>query len=150
MPSNCRTMLAMLASQCARLQLAAFLLLLSCSACSYAQPLAPQLALASAASKPNITVHNYTLDGQVLYTVCPCKPTWQLKAHNGTLLHLSGCANPNNDPAVSLWMLKDMSCSTVGSDMLINYYWFTSCPPDAITAMTVGLVSAATHRRDLV
>lgn len=73
-------------------------LLLFWNCCSSAQPLSQQLALTD--STPNSTLHNYTLNGQTLYTVCPCKDRWQFKLQNGTLLELSGCANPEHDTAV--------------------------------------------------
>eukprot|EP00879_Flechtneria_rotunda_P018025 GHRR01018891.1.p1 GENE.GHRR01018891.1~~GHRR01018891.1.p1 ORF type:complete len:1346 (+),score=395.98 GHRR01018891.1:182-4219(+) len=67
------------------------------SSLAAAQQPSDQLALAGAPTE--FQLHNYSLDGQTLYTACPCKSRWTFTLPNNSVAALSGCANPANDSA---------------------------------------------------
>lgn len=65
-------------------------------------PAAPQQSLQQlSAVQVKYPLYNYTLNNQTLYTACPCLGTWTYTKADGSFMQLSGCANPDNDPAVS-------------------------------------------------
>lgn len=65
-----------------------------------AQPLSAQLQ-ATAPPAVKYPLYNYTLNNQTLFTACRCMDMWTYTLANGSVAQFSGCANPNNDPAVS-------------------------------------------------
>jgi hypothetical protein len=67
---------------------------------SLQQPISEQLQSLKVGAVPS-PLYEYNLNGQTLYTACPCQQRWQYTLSNRTVVELSGCANPENSPAVS-------------------------------------------------